>query len=81
MGGWNHDGMRGGSTGNVWLAVLLAIVLLLQVATLVLVLTGVTVGRRAAGEDSAAQRVLDERLARGEITADDYRAARSLLGS
>ena len=37
------------------------------------------VGTRAGAQDRGAQKILDERLARGEIDAEEYRSRQSLL--
>jgi putative membrane protein len=77
----NWDSGTGHMSGAGWLLMtLLALLLLALLAAVVYVLVrhaGPTDARR--GSSSTARLVLDERFARGEIDADDYRARRELL--
>ncbi len=80
---WDHDYGHGSSD---WLGMSLLMVLLVALtAAVVVVLVRSLGGRDAAqgtgheGGSAQAQRLLDERLARGEIDEDDYRTRRDLL--
>ncbi len=72
-----HDGM---GTGN-WLVMSLMVLLFVAVTIAVLIL--VTRGRNDGYPHnvSRADVILDERLARGEITVSEYREARAQLAA
>ncbi|TFC96768.1 MULTISPECIES: SHOCT domain-containing protein [Cryobacterium] len=74
----------GGNMGLYWLFGLLAIV---GISLLVVLLVRLFSGDRSAGqklggevEPSRARQILDERFARGELTAEQYREQRAVLG-
>jgi putative membrane protein len=76
----------GGMYGGAWMMLVLGLILLAVLATTILVAFRATGTQRpgpATGPDHAAsvRDVLDQRLARGEITLDEYRSTRTLLGS
>jgi putative membrane protein len=79
---WHMMGQSGAS--GLWLLVVVLILLLVAVsAALVWVLRGT--GRRPGnrlpdGDTPSASRLLDDRLARGEIDEDTYLRTRALLG-
>jgi putative membrane protein len=78
---WHMTGQTG--TSGLWpLVVLLILVLVAVSAALVRVLLGT--GRRGnqlpGGDTPSAQRILEDRLARGEIDEDTYLRTRALLG-
>ena len=79
MGGWGmHDGVGG------WLGPLLMAVLLVAVVALaVWVVVRASRGRAARPESGsgAAERILEERFARGEIDEEEYRSRRAALSS
>ena len=88
-GSWGGDGahwhmMGQTGTSGLWLLVVVLILLLLAVsAALVWVLLGT--GRRRGhqlpgGDTPSGQRILEDRLARGEIDEDTYLRTRALLG-
>jgi uncharacterized membrane protein len=88
-GSWGGDGahwhMMGQSgTSGLWLLVVVLILLLVAVsAALVWMLlgTGRRRGHRLPGGDTpSAERILEDRLARGEIDEDTYLRTRALLG-
>lgn len=84
MGGWYGDWGWGG-----WLAMGLMMVVFwgLLIALVVVLLRGTGSVHRhdwpapSAGATDSAQRILDERFARGEIDAEEYRTRRDLLRS
>lgn len=89
--GWDPGSMMDGyggagmGHGGAWMMVLVGLLLLLLVgATLVLSLraSGTRVSPGARRDDpvsGSARDVLDLRLARGEVSAEDYAATRTLL--
>jgi putative membrane protein len=84
-GGQAHWHMMGQSgTSGLWLLVVVLFLLLAAVsAALVWVLraTGPRRGNQLpAGDTSSAERILEDRLARGEIDEDTYLRTRALLG-
>ena len=74
----------GGSMGLYWLFGLLAVVgISLLVVLMVRLFSGDrSVGPKQGGEvgPSRARQILDERFARGELTAEQYREQRAVLG-
>jgi putative membrane protein len=73
------------NNGAGWLIGLLLVLLLVAaVAALVVVITRSTATPGSAAPavqpDGHARRILDERLARGEIDANEYRERRAALG-
>ncbi|TFB58790.1 SHOCT domain-containing protein [Cryobacterium sp. Hz7] len=74
----------GGSMGLYWLFGLLTIVgISLLVVLMVRLFSGDrSVGRKQGGEVGLgrARQILDERFARGELTAEQYREQRAVLG-
>ena len=72
-GGW--------TTGWMWLwpVLILAGLVLVGFVVVRLVRSGFTFPTGAGEPDSAARRILDERLARGEIDEDEYRRRRDAL--
>jgi uncharacterized membrane protein len=80
---WHMMGQSG--TAGVWLLVIVLLLLLVAVsAALVWVLRGGTQQQRdrrlPASDPLPAERILDDRLARGEIDEDTYLRTRALLG-
>ena len=79
---WHMMGQSG--TAGLWLLVVVLLLLLVAVsAALVWVLRGT--GRQRdnqlpASDPPPAERILDDRLARGEIDEDTYLRTRALLG-
>jgi putative membrane protein len=74
----------GGNMGLYWLFGLLAIV---GISLLVVLLVRLFSGDRSVGPQhggavgpSRARQILDERFAKGELTAEQYRAQRAALG-
>jgi putative membrane protein len=67
---WNHDG-----TGTHWWFVvgLVLVLLLIGLVVALLVRTGAAPEHPVAPQRSAAEELLAERLARGEIDPDEYR--------
>jgi putative membrane protein len=81
MTGW-HDGAGIGWAGWVVMTLMmLAFWGLLLLGALAVVRSARRDSRPTAAGRAEAQRLLDERLARGEIDADDYRTRRELLRS
>jgi len=84
---WNMMGQSG--TTGLW--ILVAVLVLLLVAAVVALAWAMRPGGRASGStgpltagptpagEDGADRILDERLARGEITEDEYRRTRAVL--
>jgi putative membrane protein len=63
-----------------WIFMVLFWVFLIAGAVwLVLTVTG-QAGRRQADDRGSAERILDERLARGEIDVDEYKARKAAIG-
>lgn len=93
--GYGYGGVRWnmmGQSGTTGLWILVAVLVLLLVAAVVALAwalrpggrTAAATGPHAAGpgptaDDGSADRILDERLARGEITEDEYRRTRAAL--
>lgn len=84
---WNMMG-QSGTTGLWILVVVLVLLLVAAVVALAWALrpdrTAAATGPHPAGpgpmaDDGSADRILDERLARGEITEDEYRRTRAAL--
>lgn len=82
-----HDGMNMDS-GNGWLVMVLAMLILLIVAlgAVAWIVRGnhqpIQVGpARQPPVRLTPSQILDDRFARGEIDADDYRSRRAALGS
>lgn len=77
--GYMHDGTGAG----FWvMLVMMLLVLVAVLAFLYLLVTrsGATSGRETSGETPReAERLLDERFARGEIDEDEYRRRRAVL--
>jgi len=78
---WNGGGWAWWQAGLMWFAVItLSALLILTVYALV---TGITRKPDRAGQDApgpgGARRILDERLARGEIEPEEYRRLREAL--
>ena len=75
---WGH--------GNGWLGGLIMAIAMLVfwggIVVVVLLLARHYLPRRHTGDDGgdAARRLLDERFARGEVDAEEYRQRRDLLG-
>lgn len=84
------DGMMDGMMGGGWIMMLLSFLLMIlvvgaTVAGVVYLVRALTKPRDGAGEKqsqsgSSAQRILDERYARGEIDEKDYEERRQRLG-
>jgi putative membrane protein len=74
MGGYDSWHVHGGD-GSTWIGALLLITLVLVG---LLVLLGV-LGRSARTPEDTAERILDQRFARGEIDEREYRARRTAL--
>ncbi len=80
---WDHD--YGHSSGGwLWMSLLMLLMIALTAVVVMVLLrtygsrdTGRTEGRQQGSAE--AERLLDERLALGEIDADDYRTRRDLL--
>lgn len=87
MWGYRGDGygMHDDAGAGFWVMVvmmLLVLVAVLALLYLLVVRTGGTSGRDqggVAGEPRVADRLLDERFARGEIDEDEYRQRRAVL--
>jgi putative membrane protein len=81
MMSWYGGGWAWWQAGLMWLAVIAFLALLIW-AVYALV-TGITGKPDQAGRDaprpSGARRILDERLARGEIEPEEYRRLREVL--
>lgn len=89
--GWDPDRMMDGSYGNGtammngggWLMMLIALLILMLVGVaifLALRASGAGSGGRGVGRVTGSPRdVLDLRLARGEISAEEYGTTRTLL--
>lgn len=82
MDGWNHGGMNG---AGAWMMVLVTVLLVAVVVVAVLVARGpapappTSSDAPALSAHSAARELLDLRLARGEITAEEYADLRAVL--
>ena len=78
-------GMHDGAGAGFWVMLVVMLVLLIAVLAFLYLLatrSGAVGGRdRDAGEKASesAQRLLDERFARGEIDEDEYRRRRAVL--
>lgn len=87
---WDSNGMMNGSTyGGAWMMVLLSLILVAGLALTVVLAMRMAgprhfeqrdTGRRIDPVAGSPRDALDQRLARGEISEEEYRAARSLLG-
>jgi putative membrane protein len=84
---FDHDGMMNGAGyGGLWVMLLLMVLLVLALALTIFLALRVSGPRQSDSPRSqgpapgSARDVLDQRLARGEITEEEYRATRSLLG-
>ncbi len=84
--GMMGDGMMGGMMGMMWPWMILSVVVLVVVLVVLvyLVIFLVRVERRRSSEaliaaHGAAQNLLDDRFARGDIAEDEYRARREAL--
>ena len=87
-GSWGGDGahwhmMGQTGTSGLWLLVVLLILTVSAALVWVLLGTGRRRGNQLPGGDtpSAAERILEDRLARGEIDEDTYLRTRALLGT
>ena len=80
MMGW-HDGGPGWGGWVVMTLVMMAFWALVVFGAIALYRTMRRDDSGPARRDEDAQRLLDERLARGEIDSDDYRQRRELLRS
>jgi putative membrane protein len=78
---FGYGGWAWWQAGLMWLAMIAFLALLIWVVYALV--TGITRQPDQAGRDapepSSAWRILDERLARGEIDADEYRRLREVL--
>ena len=77
---WHDDGWGWGG----WLAASLTMLLVWTVLVTAALLLARAIGQPKAGagrfpDPTAAQRILDERFARGELTEDEYRHQREVL--
>jgi putative membrane protein len=90
MGMWGYRGdgygMHDGSGAGFWVMAVMMLVVLVAVLALLYLLVvrtgGATTRDQAAASPSearAADRLLDERFARGEIDEDEYRHRRAVL--
>lgn len=84
----------GGGLGFMWLSALLALAGITLLVILLVRLLGGGLNRRSTGDSghgddvhgdgtpgrSQARQILDERFARGELTAEDYRKRLRVLG-
>lgn len=81
MMSWDYSGWAWWQAGLMWLVMIAFLALLIWVVYALV--TGVTRrGRepeRGEQQPGGARRILDERLARGEIDADEYQRLRELL--
>lgn len=81
MMSWDYSGWAWWQAGLMWLVMIAFLALLIWVVYALV--TGVTRrGRepeRGEQQPGGARRILDERLARGEIDADEYRQLREIL--
>ena len=86
MDGSYGDGMMDGSWG-FWMMAILGLLLLAMIGlTAFLAVRGTGPRQSSPGHDltetpSSAREMLDQRLARGEISQEDYTATRTLLDS
>ena len=78
---WDADGLAWWQAGLMWLAAIVFLALLIWIVYALV--TGILRQPDQAGRDPAqprgARRILDERLARGEIEPEDYRRLREAL--
>jgi uncharacterized membrane protein len=89
--GWDPDDMMNGSYGNgfmgggAWMMLLVGLLLVVLLATTIFfVLKAVELGHQETGRSAdravgSPRDVLDHRLARGEISHEEYAATRTLL--
>jgi putative membrane protein len=75
MMGWYHDGIGWGG----WLLMTLAMVAFWGLVVVAVIALFRTDSRRDAGTRQTPLELLDERLARGELTTEEYRALRDTL--
>ncbi|MBE8539043.1 SHOCT domain-containing protein [Geoglobus acetivorans] len=78
MGGYGFDGMGYGyGLGFIWQIIWLVVI----IAVIYLVINALSQNRggSSSGEESRALRILDERFARGEISAEEYRKLKEEL--
>ena len=85
---WGPDRMMdgsygGGMYGGAWLMLVVGLLVLVVVVTTILLATRLLTTQQPGPAPTAAvgspRDLLDQRLARGEITPEEYRATRSLL--
>jgi putative membrane protein len=78
---WDDGGWAWWQAGLMWFAVIMLTALL--ILTVYALVTGITRKPDRAGHDAprpgGARRILDERLARGEIEPEEYRRLREAL--
>lgn len=79
MGGYDMMGWGAGSFLGPVFMILFWILIIAGTVWLVLAVSGQT-ARRQDGERSSALRILEERLARGEIDVDEYKARKAAIG-
>ncbi len=85
--GWDpNDMMNGSYGGGFWMMAILGLLLVALLGTTIyLVLRGTGLGRTDMGlsahtSPGSPRDVLDQRLARGEISPEEYSSIRTLLG-
>ena len=76
MYGWGNPGFR--LMSFAWIPMIVWLVLL-GVAVFVVIRVTDRHGRHTNSQESGAQRILDERYARGEIDAETYRQMKATL--
>lgn len=79
MGGYDMMGWGAGSILGPIVMILFWVLIVAGTVWLVLTVSGQT-ARRQDGERGGALRILEERLARGEIDVDDYKARKAAIG-
>ncbi len=81
MGPYGWDGGGWGWAGWVFMGLMMVVFWTVVVAAVVVFVrySGRDHGAPPPGTEDAAMRILDERLARGEIDADEYTRRRDLL--
>ena len=77
MGGYGFDGMGYYGLGFIWQIIWLVVI----IAVIYLVINALSQNRGSSnsGGESRALRILDERFARGEIDAEEYRKLKEEL--
>jgi putative membrane protein len=76
---WHGSGWAWWQVGLMWFAVVLVLGLLIWTAYALVTGTARRPGPAGSGGPESPQRILSERLARGEIDATEYRRLQGLL--